>query len=205
MPLVNPSISTWASYTTATIAACEDICNQGPGCDFYTFNSVSNVCDLKFADLVANMSTVFKGQTSGRIFGELRFANNINANPMVTPSADSCINQCSATTACQFVIFDETVPTAVLCTMKSFDADASTTIGFRQNPRPLNYNPAVLGRIDVIGNSGIVCISANLLPDGRVLCGARPEYFRGGINYDNMAPFPDPFFPSERSRQSLIL
>eukprot|EP01036_Dinobryon_divergens_P035605 gene35605-46179_t len=48
MPLVYPSVSTWTNYTTATIAACEDICNQGPGCDFYTFNSVSNVCDLKF-------------------------------------------------------------------------------------------------------------------------------------------------------------
>ena len=193
-PLVYPSVSTWANYSTATIDACEAICNQGPGCDFYTFNSVSKVCDMKFADLVANMSTVFKGQTSGRIFGELRFANIINANPIVSPSADACINQCSAAAACQFVIFDDSVPTAVLCTMKFFDADATTTIGFRQNPRPLNYNPAVLGRIDVIGNSGIVCIFANLLPDGRILCAARPQYFQGGINYDNiMAPFPDPF------------
>eukprot|EP01036_Dinobryon_divergens_P023705 gene23705-32085_t len=73
MPLNYPSVSTWANYTTATITACETICNQGPGCDFYTFNTVSNVCNLKFADLVANMSTVFKGQTSGRIFGALRF------------------------------------------------------------------------------------------------------------------------------------
>eukprot|EP01036_Dinobryon_divergens_P035068 gene35068-45393_t len=48
MSLVYPSVSTWANYTTATIDACEDICDQGPGCDFYTFNSVSNVCDLKF-------------------------------------------------------------------------------------------------------------------------------------------------------------
>ena len=54
--------------------------------------------------------------------------------------------------------------------MKFFDTDS---IGFRQNPRPLNRNPTVLGRIDVIGNSGIVCIFTNLLPDGRVLCGAR--------------------------------
>jgi hypothetical protein len=70
--------------------------------------------------------------------------------------------------------------------MKFFDIDATTTIGFRQNPQPLNYNPAVLGRIDVIGNSGVVCIFATLLPDGRILCGARPQYFQGGINYDNI-------------------
>jgi hypothetical protein len=143
------------------------------------------------------MSTVFKGQTSGQVFGHLRFANIINDAPIVTASADDCVSQCSATDACQFVVYDETIPTAVLCTMKFFDADPTTTIGFRQNPRPLNYNPTVLGRVDVIGNSGIVCIFANLLPDGRILCGARPEYFRGGINYDNiMAPFPDPNFPS---------
>jgi len=165
-PLVYPSQSTWANYTTTTIDACETICNQGPGCDFYTYNSASRVCDLKFADLVANMSTVFKGQTSGQVFGELRFANIINDNPIVTASADECVSQCSATAACQFVIYDETIPTAVLCTMKFFDADPTTTIGFRQNPRPLNYNPTVLGRVDVIGNSGIVCIFANLLPDG---------------------------------------
>ena len=196
-PLVYPSQSTWANYTTTTIDACETICNQGPGCDFYTFNTFSRVCNLKFADLVANMSTVFKGQTSGQVFGHLRFANIINNNPIVTASADACVSQCSATAACQFVVYDETIPKAVLCTMKFFDADPTTTIGFRQNPRPLNYNPTVLGRVDVIGNSGIVCNFANLLPDGRILCGARPEYFRGGINYDNiMAPFPDPYFPS---------
>ena len=196
-PLNEPSLSTYASSTTTTVDACETICNQGPGCDFYTFNSVSGVCNLKFADLVANMSTVIKGQTSGHIFGELRFANIINDIPITTASADDCVSQCSATAACQFVVYDETIPTAVLCTMKFFDADPTTTIGFRQNPRPLNYNPTELGRIDVIGNSGIVCIFANLLPDGRILCGARPEYFREGINYDNvMAPFPDPMFPS---------
>ena len=196
-PLQFPSVSTYMNYSTATIDACEAICDKGPGCDFYTYNSVSNQCDLKFTDKTANMSTVFKGQTSGRIIGQLQFANIVNANPIVTTSTDACINLCSSTPACQFVVYDGTFPDAVQCTMKFFDTDPTTTIGFRLNPRPLNYNPTVLGRIDVIGNSGIVCIFANLLPDGRVLCGARPEYFRGGPNYDNvMAPFADPKEPS---------
>ena len=78
LPLSNPSVSTVANYTTANIDDCEAICSRGPGCDFYIFNSVTNLCDIKFADKVANTSTVFKGQTSGRVFGVLRYTNLIN-------------------------------------------------------------------------------------------------------------------------------
>ena len=45
-PLSNPSVSTVASYTTANIDDCEAICSRGPGGDFYTFNSVTNLCDI---------------------------------------------------------------------------------------------------------------------------------------------------------------
>jgi len=45
-PLSNPSVSTVASYTTANIDDCEAICSRGPGGDFSTFNSVTNLCDI---------------------------------------------------------------------------------------------------------------------------------------------------------------
>ena len=190
-PFAFPSVSTVANYTFDTIDSCQSKCELDPGCDFYTYNTLTNICDIKFTDKTANVSTVFAGQTSGQLFGQLRFANVINSIPTVLPSVNLCVDLCIATSNCQFVENDIHF-SAVSCTMKFFDTDKNTTIGFRQDPRPLNFNPAILGRVDVIGNSGIVCIFANLLPNGRVLCGAQPEYFRGGVNGDNLlTPFSD--------------
>ena len=201
-PLPNnyPSISTYANYTTATIAGCESLCTSGVGCDFYVYYSLIQSCNLKYSNKVANMSTVFNGQTTGRLFGQLQGANNINANAIVTPSVDNCIQQCSTTANCQFVVYDYTVPTAILCWMKFFDTRANSVIGFRKSVRPLNYNPPVLGRIDVLGNSGISCEMTLLLPNGKVLCMSKAEATRNGKNWDNLygplEGFPDPNEPN---------
>lgn len=193
-PLPNsyPSLSTVANYTTPSISKCETLCESDPGCDFYTFNSQTNACDLKYTDKLANTSTVFKGQLSGELFGQLQNVNLISST--VTTSVADCVSLCSATQACQFVTYDYTNIAAVVCSMNFLNPDSSTTVGYRQNSRPLNYNPTTLGRIDVIGNSGIVCEVANLLPDGRVLCSAQAENTRTGKNWDNFIenPFPDP-------------
>jgi len=174
----------------ADVAACQAFCDGATGCAFYTFHSPTNTCSVKYSDLVANTGTVFKGQTSGYMLGEIRWANVINTTPIIVNSYSDCSAACKITDLCQFVIFDQSNAGAVQCWMKYFDADPATTIGFRLNPRELNYNPTELGRIDVIGNSGVVCIAASLLPDGRLSCVARPEYQRGGPNPDNiMAPF----------------
>ena len=192
LPNNNPSISTLANYTVNSVTNCESLCQTSIGCDFYTYNSQSKTCDLKYTDKLANTSTVFKGQASGELFGQLQYVNLISST--VTSSVSACIALCSASNLCQFVIYDYTTPTAIICSLNNFTSDPSTTIGYRQNPRPLNYNPPALGRVDVIGNSGLVCETANLLPDGRVLCSAQPEFTRIGKNWDNFIenPFPDP-------------
>lgn len=72
-----------------------------------------------------------------------------------------------------------------------FTAAAPTAfISYREEYREVNALQAKLGRFDVIGNSGIVAISASLMPDGKILLTARPEYFRGGPNTDNLSPDP---------------
>ena len=193
-PLPNnyPSLSTIANYTVPASSNCKVKCESDPGCDFYTFNSKSKICDLKYTDKLANTSTVFKGQQSGELFGQLQYVNVISTSN--TTSVTACINLCSASAQCQFVSYDYTNALVVICTLNFFNADSATTIGYRQNPRPLNYNPPTLGRVDVIGNSGIVCETANLLPNGQVLCSAQPEFTRVGKNWDNFIeqPFPDP-------------
>ena len=199
LPNVYPSISTYADYTTATVDDCESLCDNGVGCDFYTYNSLTQSCNLKYSDKVASMSTVFKGQASGRLFGQLQLANTINANAIVTTSVEDCIQRCSTTATCQFVVYDYTVPTAIQCWLKFFDANVNSVIGFRENVRPLNYNPPVLGRVDVLGNSGISCEMTLLLPNGKVLCLSKPEMTRIGRNFDNLygplEGFPDPDQP----------
>ena len=101
---------------------------------------------------------------------------------------------------CQFVVYDYWISTAIQCWLKFFDTDVNSVIGFRQNVRPLNYNPAMLGRVDVLGNSGISCEVALLLPNGIVLCTSKPEVSRIGKNWDNLygplEGFPDPDQPN---------
>jgi hypothetical protein len=188
-----PSVSTVASYELPTIGDCEALCENGPGCDFYSYNSQTSSCEFKFTDKIANYTTIFNGMDSGFVIGQLRFANQINAEPIVTASVEECSSLCATTPNCQFATV-YAPPDTVQCLLNYFDTTASTTIGFRRNPRPLNWNPTVMGSVDVLGNTGIVCKNANLLPDGRVLCTSGPEYVRTGRNYDNIIddPFPDP-------------
>ena len=56
--------STYAKYVTTTIANCESQCESDVGCDFYTFNTLTQACHLKYADNIANTSTFFKGKYS---------------------------------------------------------------------------------------------------------------------------------------------
>ena len=64
---------------------------------------------------------------------------------------------------------------ALKCNLFRFVAKVGNTIGFKNNPEPLNSNPTVKGRFDDIGNTGVVAIHQTLLPNGKILIGARPE------------------------------
>ena len=132
-------------------------------------------------------------QTSGHLHGFLwEFANETNLLESTTvASRDACLVLCQNKTGCHFVTFDISAMSNIACKLMAFKlVDATTTISYREEYRELNAFPAKLGRFDVIGNSGIVAISASLMPNSKILLTARPEYWRGGPNTDNLSPDP---------------
>lgn len=160
------------------------------GCDFYTYQSNSRVCNIKYTDKAAYTGMIFTNQLSGYLFGYLR-NGGINAlSTSTTTTNAACKLLCTQNPNCHFVSFDFRTANAIACTLYSFPADGQTTIGYRVNVPDPNYSPTTLGRFDRIGNSGVVTIHTNLLPNGKLLCTARPEYQRGSPNYDNLSPDP---------------
>ena len=160
------------------------------GCDFYTYQSSSQTCNIKFTDKAAYTGMFFSQQSSGYLFGYLRNGGINFLSSNTTTTKDDCRLQCSQNPNCHFASIDFRTSNAIVCNQYSFPPDAQTTIGYRVHVLPPNYSPTTLGRFDIIGNSGIVTIHTDLLPNGKLLCTARPEYQRGGPNYDNISPDP---------------
>jgi hypothetical protein len=117
----------------------------------------------------------------------------------IEESFENCKALCEITESCNFFNYDEIGKragdsTQVKCQLKDFQSAPNITIAFKNNPIPRNGVPEKKGRIDVLGSVGIVCIHVNLLPNGKILCSARPEYRRGGPNYEavsrpNLVPY----------------
>eukprot|EP00158_Paraphelidium_tribonemae_P008448 Partr_v1_DN28581_c0_g1_i4_m72602 putative Glyoxal oxidase len=168
--------NTWKAYTIDTIEGCRDYC--GVGCDFFTYASASSRCELKFMEKTAVTGTKINGVTSGMITGMLRYSPNVK-QATVTDS-NTCFDMCSATAGCEFATYQANFyNSSIACRLNKFDVMPGVTLGFRTNTPPLNNNETVEGRFDVIGNTGVVAIMTNLLPNGKILFTARPEYFRG--------------------------
>jgi hypothetical protein len=152
------------SFNASSLSVCQKMCNIG--CDFYDYNSITKTCAIKLTDKTAGSTTIFKGQNAGSsIPGEITGLPILSVS--ITTTIDICMANCNLLKKCQFIKFDTTVTKAQKCYLFSFKNSSSNTIGFRLNPLPLNYNPTKMGRIDVIGNSGIVCLHATLLPTGK--------------------------------------
>ena len=131
------------------------------------------------------------GQTSGHLHGFLWEFNDetVTLNSTTAASRESCHDLCEARSDCHYVTFDTRDISEVECNLMAFSVpNAMATISYREQYRELNSFPAKMGRIDVIGNSGVVAISSSLMPTGKVLLVARPEYWRGGPNTDNISP-----------------
>ena len=164
------------------ITACQQACTLG--CDFFSYNPSTKQCKIKYTDKTMYAGVIFSGQTGylpGRLIGMTLILRTSSA------TTSGCGDICTSTASCKVVVFDTTNPAFVECSLYTLTVASGEITGFRLNPRQLNYDPINLGRIDDIGNAGIVCIFANLLPNGKVHCGARPEYQRGGPNHDNIA------------------
>eukprot|EP00602_Paraphysomonas_sp_CaronLab_P001575 CAMPEP_0185030626 /NCGR_PEP_ID=MMETSP1103-20130426/17602_1 /TAXON_ID=36769 /ORGANISM="Paraphysomonas bandaiensis, Strain Caron Lab Isolate" /LENGTH=964 /DNA_ID=CAMNT_0027565827 /DNA_START=408 /DNA_END=3302 /DNA_ORIENTATION=+ len=188
------SVGTIGSSTQSSLTACENTCDVG--CDFFTYNSNSGRCNIKYSDKAAYMEMAFKGQNSGYLFGYLRNGGISVVQVATVSTREACISMCENTASCQYVDMNMRNKNAIECTLRKLKTAYSETLGFRSDPPPPNHSPASLGRFDVLdgadgkGNAGIVAIAANLLIDGKVLFGARPEYDRGGPNPDNISPDP---------------
>lgn len=172
-------VDDWPSYTFAetvsdSVTECQTFCDIG--CDFVVFNSISGTCQVKLTDKTDEKGTIFQGQTNDiHLFGEIRGLPVLDT--VIVDSMEACDVACGAMVGCQFVSFDFRNPTAIVCDLFSFQVMPNLSISYRQNPKPLNYAPLTMGRIDVVGNTGTVCISAGLMPvTNDVLCVARPEY-----------------------------
>jgi hypothetical protein len=180
---------TIASSIENTLLDCQNKC--GLGCDFYTYQANNKKCNIKYTDKASYMSTVIKGMVSGYLFGYLRGGGISTVATSTTTSVATCLSQCNSNANCQYVAYDTRNPTNVKCYLMRFQTASGVTLGFRSTVEPPNNSPATKGRFDVIGTAGVVAIAANLMRDGRVLLGARPEYDRGGPNTDNISPDPN--------------
>jgi len=117
----------------------------------------------------------------------------------IQESFETCKTLCENTDSCNFFNYEEIGKrsgnsTQVKCQLKDFQSAPNVIIAFKDNPIPLNSSPKRKGRIDVLGSVGVVCMHVNLLPNGKILCSARPEYRRGGPNYEavsrpNLVPY----------------
>ena len=182
------TFGTIAWSTEQTLQACQEKCTFG--CDFITYQSSNKRCNVKFTDKASYMSMEFKGQQSGYLFGYLRGGGTYNIETQTVASGAACRARCEANGNCQYFTYDTRNPTAVKCYLMRLKTTAGVTLSFRNVVLPPNNSPTTQGRFDVICTAGVVAISANLLPDGRVLLVARPEYDRGGPNTDNISPNP---------------
>lgn len=182
-------VGTLTSVIQPNLLACQNLCDWA--CDFYTYNAVTGKCNLKHVDLSSYMGMQFKDQTF-YMYGYLRNGGITILSTSITPSIASCRALCAANVNCHYVSFDYRTAGRIACHLNQLSAVgfADVTIGVRTSPLPINYDPITQGRVDIIGNSGVVPIHLNLLPDGNILCTARPEYLRGGPNIDNISPDP---------------
>lgn len=190
------STLTLPSKIVANLAACQAICQYGPGCDWYAFNSLTKQCDIKYYDLIKGITMSLKVNPSlaSNFHGSIFTTSTLIKPFLVTTVAAgaACNTACVQSTKCHYALMDvnkypstdSTNP--VICSLYGFVPDPNVILGFRSSEVPLNYNPSKLGRFDLNGNTGIVSIAATLMPNGKLLFGSRPEYQRGGPNLDNM-------------------
>ncbi len=94
--------NSWKNETVASIEGCRNLCDVG--CDFFSYNSNSKLCQLKFTEKSANTSTLFRGTTAGVILGQLsRISNPLGSTTEISP--EDCLRKCVAMPNCLFVYF----------------------------------------------------------------------------------------------------
>ena len=177
-------ISTLKTFQVDTREQCAEKCTLG--CDFFTYQKSTKSCSTKYTDKSSKSQLFIKGQTNkNSIQGMLRWFPTIAANSTEKTPAD-CLKRCESTADCQYAVVDAYDEKNILCALKKFSSAPGITVGYRTNPRALNYDPYRMGKFTNLGSGGVVAIAASLLPDGKVLLSARPERFKKGPNKETV-------------------
>jgi hypothetical protein len=186
----NYPYNNFKTFTAASAAECAAACIVN--CDFFVW--AENVCNLKYLNRHARAGTVFRDQTNGNFaFGAFWTNRPQSLGVVAVTGTQDCMNKCTENPNCHLASFDyeditDSVVHGVLaCEFFRFAPAAGSVLGYRINPNPINVDPTINGRFDVTGNGGVVAIHYTLLPSGKLLLTARPEYSRGGPNVDNIA------------------
>ncbi|EPZ32737.1 DUF1929-domain-containing protein [Rozella allomycis CSF55] len=167
----------WNTYWNETVSTKQDC---------------ASLCQLKYTDKSSRHFTQFRDQIRV-LFGEVRFGYSLGNTTEASPQA--CLDKCKSSNECDLVAYKEYLEEfepdmtgKIYCMKLGVPRDSDTTIGFAKNPYGLNLQPKTKGRFDVIGNSGVVAIHANLMPNGKILYSARPEVRRKDPKTGQPAP-----------------
>jgi len=182
-PPLAKSHRNYAESTVGSLVECQEFCEASVGCSFVVYQSASGACQVKLVDQTKYTRTIFSLQSNTAFLdGEIRNVRTLETVGDVS-SVAACGSLCDGSGECQFATYDTSKST---CELKAFNGRIGESISFRKNPRYANDRPSTEGTMTSAGNTGIVAIAAGLLPNGKIIIGARPEYQRGGPNLDNV-------------------
>lgn len=85
------SVGTIITSTLPSLVACQNTC--GLGCDFYTYSTITNICNIKYTDKASYMTMAFRGQ-NGFLYGFLRNGGITTISNITTTSIAQCKTLC---------------------------------------------------------------------------------------------------------------
>lgn len=170
------------TWNVQSLGQCQKACVHE--CDYVIYDQSKKTCQERVTDKTDGKKTFFKNSKRS-IGGEIRGLTPTKSINVNGGNADKkCMNECNSNENCHFAILNKKT---TRCYHYKLKYRGQSILSYRKTPAKKNANKNKLGSIKVIGNSGVVAIHASLLPTGKVVFTARPEYKRGGANPDNIS------------------
>jgi hypothetical protein len=171
-----------------TFQNCAEKCDFG--CDFATYDHLNSLCDLKYIDKTIKKGLGFQNNSFYHT-GELRNTTLIISSKV--SDIGECKTLCSNNANCDLFQYQEIENSSSLeCFLQKFHTEINFSLVFRNKVN--NNNEKEIGSLEIIGSTGIVCVHAILLINGKIMCSSRPEYYKGHPNYEailrpNLVPY----------------